>query len=86
MMRTKSLCRVSVLSMAMFLALACVWQSMAGAAANRNRASQAQSPHSLEMLGTKDANPPAQKTIDQDLDTIFAKTKAYFDKMAASPF
>jgi hypothetical protein len=63
MIRTKSLFRVSILSMAMFLALACVWPSMAGVAADQ----------------------PVQKTIDQDLDTLFAKTKARFDKMAASP-
>ena len=85
MMHTKSMCRVSVLSTAMFLILAFAWQSMAGVPANRKSASQAVSPHPLEMQAAKDAGQPGQKTLDQDLDTIFAKTKAAFDKVAASP-
>ncbi len=84
MTHIKSLCRVSVLSAAMFLALACVWQSTAGATANRHHASHAVQPRSLEMQGAKDASQPGQKTIDQDLDTLFARTKTTFDKMATS--
>jgi hypothetical protein len=84
MMHIKSLCRVSILSAAMFLALACVGQSAAGTAAKRNHASKALQ-RSLEMQPAKDANQTGQKTVDQDLDTIFAKTKAIFDKMVASP-
>ena len=81
MMHTKSMCRVSVLSMAMFVILAFAWQSMAGAPANRKSASRAASP---QMQAAMDAGQSAQKSFDQDLDTIFAKTKAAFDKVAAS--
>jgi hypothetical protein len=81
MILNKSMFRISVLSTAMFLALACVLQSIAGAAPNRNRASQVSS----SSPGTKNANQLAQKPVDQDLDTLFARTKTDFDKMAASP-
>jgi hypothetical protein len=81
MMHTKSIGRVSVLSTAMFLIMAFGWQSMAGTPANRKSASQAASP---QMQAAKDAGLPAQKSLDQDLDTIFAKTKDAFDKVAAS--
>lgn len=79
MMLNKSNYRFSVLSMAMFLALACVWQSTAGVAPNRHRASPKTS-----SRGMKNANQLTQKPIDQDLDTLFARTKSDFDKMAAS--
>jgi hypothetical protein len=81
MMLNKSKCHVSVLSTAMFLALACVWQSTAGVTPNRNHASQVLS----SSLGTKNTNQLAQKPVDQDLDTLFARAKTDFDKMAASP-
>lgn len=82
MMHNKSLYRVPVLSTAMFLILAFAWQSMAGAPATRKSVSQAAS---VQMQAAMDAGQPGQKTLDQDLDTIFAKTKAAFDKVAASP-
>lgn len=81
MILNKSMCRTVVLSMAMLLVLACAWQSMAGVPAKRKSAPQKAPPLSQEMLGE---NQPVQKTLDQDLDTIFAKTKAAFDKVAAS--
>src|SRR5271157_2275440 len=85
MARIKSLCRVSILSAAMFLSLAFAAQSTAGAAANRHHASHAVQPRSLEMQGAKEVSQPGQKTIDQDLDTLFARAKTNFEKMAASP-
>lgn len=81
MILNKSMCRTVVVSMAMFLVLACVWQSMAGVPAKRKSISQKAPPLSEEMLG---GNQSSQKTLDQDLDTMFAKTKADFDKVAAS--
>jgi|GEM_PF-1438819 hypothetical protein len=84
MMLTKSMNHVPVLPMAMFLALACVCQSMASVPAGRTRASKALS-HSLELQRAKDANQPGQNPLDQDLDSLFAKIKTEFDKMAASP-
>jgi hypothetical protein len=83
MILNKSTYRALVLSAAMVLA--CVWQSTAGTAAHRKSAPQAALPQSFELQSAKTANQAAQKTLDQDLDTIFAKTKAAFDKMAASP-
>jgi hypothetical protein len=81
MILNKSKYRVSVLSTAMVLVLACFWQLMAGTPANRKSTSQKAPPLSQEMLG---GNQPSQKTLDQDLDTIFAKAKADFDKVASS--
>jgi hypothetical protein len=85
MILNKSMFRAAVLSTAMFLVLACTWQSMAGVAAKHKGVSPGSPSHSLEIQGAKDANQPVQKVLDQVLDTIFAKTKADFDKMAASP-
>jgi hypothetical protein len=69
----------------MFLVLACVWLSSAAMTAKRKSVSQAAPARSLELQGARDANAPAKKTVDQDLDTLFAKIKTDFDKMAASP-
>jgi hypothetical protein len=81
MILNKPVFRVSVLSAAMFLALPWILQSIAGAAPNRIRASQELSP----SPDAKNANRLVQKPVDQDLDTLFARTKTDFDIMAASP-
>jgi hypothetical protein len=61
-----------------------ILQPGAAAATGRSHASQVLQA-SLGMQGSNAAAQPAQKAIDQELDTLFAKTKTDFEKMALSP-